>query len=159
MEWNKIKERKILIRRFIREDIVLYRIAKELGIDLASKYDKDYERHVKYGTTFFIPLDERDRLIEEIARKITDEKLLQIFNELKPEDFLGIGFRGRYYVYEEGKGLKLENAWEQVKRDVLEALDVTGERGYAFLKAIIMLHEEGKWEGDYYGAYQKKLFP
>jgi len=152
MGWNKARERAILIRRFIREYIALYRIAKELGIGLASKYDDAYEKYLRYGYTFYIPLDERDRLTEEIAKAVSDDKLVEIFNELKPEDILGIGFRGRYYVYEEDRGLRLENSWERVKRDVLEALKVTGERGYAFLKAIIMLHEEGKWKGDYYGA-------
>jgi len=152
MEWNKHMERAILIRRFIREDLTLYRIAKDLGLNVASKYDEIYEKHLKFGYTFYIPFDERDRLIDEIARTITDEKLVKIFDELKPEDILGIGFRGKYYVYEEGKGLRLESAWERVKRDVLEALEETGERGYAFLKAIIILHEEGKWSGDYYGA-------
>ncbi len=131
---------------------MLYRIAKELGIDAASKYDKDYEKHLRYGHMFYISPDERDKLIEEIAKAISDDRLVEIFNELKPKDFLGLGFRGKYYVYEEGRGLRLENAWKRVKRDVLDALEVTGERGYAFLKAIIMLHEEGKWKGDYYGA-------
>ena len=152
MNWSKVKERTLLIRRFIREDVILYRIAKELGIDIASKYDNSYEKHLKYGYTFYIPLDDRDKLIEEIARKITDERLLEIFNELKPRDFWGLGFRGRYYTFDENKGLRLENSWERVKRDVLEALEETGERGYAFLKAIILLHEEGKWSGDYFGA-------
>jgi hypothetical protein len=40
----------------------------------------------------------------------------------------------------------------KLKRDVLEALNQTGERGHAFLKAIVILHEYGKWSGDYYGA-------
>lgn len=151
-ECDKVRERVLLIRRFIHEDILLYRLAKELGIDMASKYDKAYEEHLKYGYSFYIPLEERAILIEEIAKKISDEKLLDLFNEFKPEDILGIGFRGRYYVYERGKGLRLENGWESVKKDTWEALEITEERGYAFLKAIILLYKEGKWKGDYYGA-------
>ncbi len=152
MIWDKKKERFILIRRFIRDDIALYRIAKELGVKIASKYDDAYEKHLRYGYTFYIPYNERDEIIKEIASVIRDEKLVEIFNELKPKDLLGIGFRGKYYVYEEGKGLRLENAWNLIKKDVLEALKITGERGYAFLKAIIMLYREGKWKGDLYGA-------
>lgn len=152
VEWDKVKERVLLIRRFAHEDVLLYRLAKELGIDVASKYDKAYEEYLKYGYSFYMPLEERTILIEEIAKRISDEKLLDLFNQLRPRDILGIGFRGRYYVYEEGRGLRLENGWESVKKDVQEALEITKERGYAFLKALILLHKEGKWKGDYYGA-------
>lgn len=152
MNFSKNEERKILLRRFIAEDVVLYKMAKNLNIDLASKYDNAYERYLRYGSLFYFSRDDKNRLIDEIARKISDEELINVFNALKPRDFLGVGFRGRYYVYEEGKGLRLENAWDQVKKDVFEALEIAGERGYAFLKAIILLHEEGKWKGDYFGA-------
>ncbi|MCD6513824.1 MAG: hypothetical protein J7L07_02765 [Candidatus Odinarchaeota archaeon] len=153
MDEDRIMERRILLRRFFAsDDVVLYRIARELGLNIASKYDEAYERSLKSGSYFYIPYNERDVLIEEIAREISDEKLIKFFNELKPRDVLGLGFRGKYYVYDESEGLKLGSAWEQVKQDVMEALDITGERGYAFLKAIIILHDMRKWSGDFYGA-------
>ena len=153
MDEYQVTERKILLKRFLAsEDVALYKIAKELGLHIASKYDDSYERSLKSGSYFYIPYNEKDVIIEEIAHEISDEKLIELFSELRPRDFLGLGFRGKYYIYDENKGLKIGNAWERVKQDVIEALNITGVRGYAFLKAIIILHEEGKWYGDLYGA-------
>jgi hypothetical protein len=151
MNWDKLKERFILLRRFISDSLELYKIGREIGVDIVKRYDHAYNEYLK-GTYFYIPHDEREEIIREIARVIKDDKLIEIFNRLKPRDILGIGFRGKYYSYEEGKGLTIENAWEKVKKNILEALNQTDERGHAFLKAIVILHEDGKWSGDYYGA-------
>jgi len=145
-------ERFRLLKRFLREDADIFRIGDELGLECVSKYREEYRRHQVAGSYFYIPYDEKDAVISEIARSISDQKLVEVFSRFKPRDFLGIGFKGRYYIYEEGKGLKIGSAWDDVKKNVLEALDQLGERGYAFLRAIVELHEEGKWNGDYYGA-------
>lgn len=149
---SQVREKAILLRRFIREDIELYRIAKEIGLTIANKYDERYLRHEKYGEYFYVPYDDKDHIIEEISRYISDGKLVETFVRLKPRDWLGIGFRGKFYAYEENRGLIVGDATEEVKKDVFEALNQLGERGYAFLKSIVEFHEEGKWKGDYYGA-------
>jgi hypothetical protein len=147
-----IEERKILMNRFIREEVELYNVAKEIGLAIASRYDEKYLRHQKSGEYFYIPSDEKNHLIEEIARSISDEMLLEIFTRLKPRDWSGVRFRGKFYIYEEDKGLTLGDATKEIRKDVFEALNLLGERGYAFLMSIIELHEEGKWKGDFYGA-------
>mgnify|MGYP000049956042 CR=1 FL=1 len=152
MNPDKVSERIMLLRRLLRDED-LYKLAKKLGISEASEYDNEYEQYLKSQRSFFmLRSEDKERLIEKIAQKASDEVLVEFFNAARPKDPFGVGFRGRYYVYDEFRGLRLENGWEEVKRDVFEALKITGERGYAFLKAIIDLHDIGKWKGDWYGA-------
>ena len=143
--WDeKRQERLMLLARFMRdEDLV--QIALELGLDeRVTEYKKRYEEARKRGFAFYLPSEERRWLVTEIAEKIADEKLAEIFNKLKPEDRLtDIGcFRGKYYTYCEGGELLLHGSWDEVKRDVFDALEQTKERGYAFLKAIIKLTKD-----------------
>jgi len=141
---EKLRERLMLLARFMRdEDLV--QIALELGLDeRVTEYRKHYEETRKRDFSFYLPSEERRRLIAETAEKISDEKLAEIFNKLKPKDRLtDIGcFRGKYYTYYEGEEFLLHGSWDEVKRDVFEALEQTKERGYAFLKAIITLTKE-----------------
>jgi len=141
---ERLRERLMLLARFMR-DKDLIQIALELGLDgRVTEYKRRYEESRRRGYSFYLPSEERRRLITEIAEKITDEKLAEIFNKLKPEDRLtDIGcFRGKYYTYYEGGELLLHGSWDEVKRDVFDALEQTKKRGYAFLKAIIKLTKE-----------------
>ena len=149
---DKITERRILLRRFLREDTEVYRIGKELGLRSVDKYDEKYRRHQRFGTHFYFPSKDKEEILEEMVSVVSDEKLVEIFSRLKPEDWYGVGFRGNFYVYNERGELSIGSALEDVKKDVFEALRHTGERGYAFLKAIVELHEEGRWSGDWRGA-------
>ena len=138
-------ERRVLLQWFVKDDAELYRVAKELDLQIVNTYDKDYEQHQRRGTYFHIRYDEKDKIVEKIASSISDEKLVETFARIKPKSWYDLGFRGKFYQYQDGSAdLVLCNAWKDVKRDVLEALSQTGERGYAFLKAIVELHEEGK---------------
>jgi len=141
---EKLRERMMLLARFIRdEDLV--KIALELGLtERVTRYEESYKATKSSGSRFYLPYGERERLIEVIARRITDEKLAEVFNKLKPEDNLTDVkcFRGKYYTYYEGREFLLHGSWDEVKRDVLEALEQTKERGYAFLKAIVMLTKD-----------------
>jgi len=144
LQEEKLRERVMLLTRYMRdEDLV--EIALELGLaEMVAKYRDRYELAKKRGSGFYLPYGEREKLIEAIAKKITDEKLAEIFNRLKPEDRLRDikRFRGRYYTYHEGGEFLLHGSWDEVKRDVFEALEQTKERGYAFLKAIITLTKD-----------------
>jgi len=46
----------------------------------------------------------------------------------------------------------LENRQENLKKEIQNALEETGKRGFYFLKAIIELYKEGKWDKAYGGA-------
>jgi len=154
---DKLEERKLLLTRFL-EDEELYELAKELGLEIAKKFEDEYERSNKEGFAFYLSSDEREEILEEVAKAISDEKLLEFFNRVRPKDDLEVGcFRGNYYTYDRKKGLSLRSSWDEVRRDVLEALEQTGERGYAFLRAIVELYEEDE-ECDYwYGPSYSKI--
>jgi len=40
------------------------------------KYADVYERHLRMGYTFYILSDDRARLIEEVAKRISDKRLI-----------------------------------------------------------------------------------
>lgn len=149
---EKKVEKERIIRRFIKGSRELYRLGKVLGIEWLHKYDEDYLRSQMSQSYFYIPSEDEEKLVREIASRISDEALKESFDTLQPRDWLGCGFRGRYYAYREGEGLRFEDSWPQVKKDVMEVLAQLGERGYLFLKAILELNQEGKWSGDYFGA-------
>jgi hypothetical protein len=146
------EEKRKLIERFITDSKELYKLGKEAGIRWLGKYDEDFERSKKTGSYFYIHSEDEKKLAQELADCIADEKLKEVFNKLRPRNWQGLGFRGKYYTYEERKELQTESIWHQVKRDVEEAIAQLGERGFFFLKALIELHREGKWEGDIFGA-------
>jgi len=148
----KTRERLILLKRFVREDVDIYRLGEQVGLERVHKYREEFKRRQVSRGYFYIPYDEKDGILNDIADSISDEKLVDFFSNLKPTDWLGIGFKGQFYTYSEGERLTMRNASEDVKKDVLEALNQVGERGYALLKAIAELHDLGKWIGDYYGA-------
>lgn len=149
----KQHEKLLLIQRFIREDTDLYKVGKELGLNVVDKYDEEYIQHQKHGKIYFyFPYKEKDKIIEEIAQIISDEKLIEVFSRLKPRDWLNIGFKGKFFTYAESKGLTFDSVWDDVKKDIFEVLEQLGERAYAFLKAIIELHADGKWSGYTSGA-------
>ena len=138
---DKLRERMMLLTRFMRdEDLVEIALELDLTEHIVS-YRESYEVAKSKGSSFYLPYGEREKLIAIIAKKITDEKLAELFNRLRPEDRLTDikCFRGRYYTYCEGGEFLLRGSWDDVKRDVFEALEQTKERGYAFLKAIIVL--------------------
>ena len=144
LQKDKLQERIMLLTRYMKDDDLI-EVALEANLsEYIAKYRESYEAAKRRGTSFYLPYGERDELILRIAEKITDEKLAEVFNRLKPEDRItDVGcFRGKYYTYYDGKEFLLHGSWEEVKRDVFEALDQTKERGYAFLKAIIMLTKD-----------------
>ena len=139
---EKVKERVMLLIRYMRdEDLV--DIATDIGLGkYVEKYKEGLEEAKRSGLSFYIPYEERRDLIFKIARNISDERLAEVFNKLKPDDRLLTGldcFRGKYYTYCVGGEFLLHGSWNEVRRDVIEALEQTKERGYAFLKAIIEL--------------------
>lgn len=158
MMQEKKVEREKLIHRFIRREKQLYELGRKLNISWLNKYREEYERSLKGQGYFYIPSEDEKRLIEEIASRISDETLKETFDALKPKDSLvGCGFRGKYYYYIEGKELQFGDSQAQVKREVSEVLSQLGERGFMFLKALVELHREGRWQGDLFGASYSEL--
>jgi hypothetical protein len=152
---NKIKEREILFNRYIWNDKITYKTGKALDLKSFDICEVEWERAKKYNRYFAIPSESRDKLIKELKerlRSISDEKLVELFSHVEPKNGQGLEFRGNFYIYKNDGHLKVASAWDEVKRNVIEVLNETGETGWAFLKAIIIIHEKEKWSRDFEGA-------
>lgn len=150
---DKSSERRILLKRFFWKDRALYRIGKVAGLDWFNKFDRKFARD-KYA---YFSLDEKREAIEKIVSIRSDETFIKAVNEvLKFESpkYLTIDrFVGKYYYFDKDSMLfKIENRQDIVRKEVREALKETGEAGYFFLKAIIELWKEGRWDDAYGGA-------
>lgn len=144
---GKIEERKILLRRFFRSGEKLYNIGKYLNLKWFNQFDEEF----KLREWIYFSSDKEKEAIDLIANSISDEELGYILEKFEPS-LWGIDcFRGEHYSFENGV-FEIRNRQNEVREAVLDALGVTGERGYAFLKAIINIYEEGKWDSAYGGA-------
>jgi len=143
VEKEKNEERWTLLSRFFSN--VLYKIGKFLNITWFDQFDDDFEFA---GVVYFYGDKEKEAL-KLIVNSITDEKLKEIFERFEPNLWGIDSFFGKYYTFVNGK-FEIGSRHGEVRENVLEALSKAGERGYAYLKAIIDLYEEGRW--DYEGA-------
>lgn len=142
---EKIEERRILLFRFYSGK--LYEIGKFLDISWFNQLDEEF----KSGGWIFLYGDNEKEALNLIANSISDKKLEEVFDRFEPNLWSIESFLGKYYTFVNVK-FRIGSNHNAVRRDVLKALSETGERGYAFLKAIISLYEEGKSDSLYGGA-------
>lgn len=142
---EKIEERRILLFRFYSGK--LYEIGKFLDISWFNQFDEAFE------FAGCVPLygDNEKEALNLIVNSISDKKLEEVFERFEPNLWNIESFLGKYYTFVNGK-FSIGSKHNEIRKDVLKALSETGERGYAFLKAIISLYEEGKCDSVYGGA-------
>jgi hypothetical protein len=142
---EKIEERWVLLSRFFSGK--LYEIGKFLDISWFIQFDEDFE------FAGCVPLygDNEKEALNLIVNSISDKKLEEVFERFEPNLWNIESFLGKYYTFVNEK-FRIGSKHNEVRKDVLKALSDTGERGYAFLNAIISLYEEGKCDSVYGGA-------
>ncbi|NHV98773.1 MAG: hypothetical protein HA496_03905 [Thaumarchaeota archaeon] len=148
---NKDAERRILLQRVFYKDRDLYKIGKFAGIAWFNKFEAKFERDI-YA---YFADEERREAVEKITLEVSDEKFIDAFNKVFKEEprYIEIDrFIGEHYYFDVNTGLRLENRQENLKKEIRSALEETGKRGFYFLKAIIELYKEGKWDKAYGGA-------
>jgi len=148
---DKALERKILLRRVFRGDRDLYKIGKLAGLAWFDKFEAKFERD-RYA---YFANDERREAIEKIVSELPDDNFVETVNKVfrEEERYVEIDrFVGEHYYFDISTGLKLDNKQEELKKEILRALEETNGRGYYFLKAVIELHKERKWDRAYGGA-------
>jgi len=150
---DKFAERRILLKRFFWRDRALYQIGKSAGLEWFNKFDGKFARD-KYA---YFSLDEKREAIEKIVGISSDETFIKAVNEalkLEPPKHLTIDrFVGKHYYFDkDNMSFKLEDRRDIIRKEVKGALKETGEAGYFFLKAIIELWKEGRWDDAYGGA-------
>jgi hypothetical protein len=150
---DKVKERKILLSRFFRNDRRLYQVGKSAKIGWFDKFDRRFGKD-KYA---YFAREEEAEAIDMLAQPETlgDQKFIEALNEVGPPGYMKIDrFVGKYYYFDD-KGdsiFKLEDKRDGVRDDVRGVLEDTKGRAYYFLKAIISLQEQGQWDRAYGGA-------
>lgn len=149
----KGRERRILLRRFFYDDRRLYRLGKAAGLSWFNGLDYRFGR----DEFAYMAMEEKREAMDNLSNPsmLSDRDFISALNRVGPPKYMVIDrFVGRYYYFDSrGEGIfKLENRQDEVRRDVLGALEDTKGRAYYFLKAIIKLYYEGRWDRAYMGA-------
>jgi hypothetical protein len=152
MQELRIEERNILLRRFFYDDRRLYKLGKASGLKWFDNFDY---RFGKDEYAYFAAEEKQEALMKLTnPKELNDEIFVSALNEVGPPKYMWIDrFVGKYYYFNAEEGaFKLENRQDGVRKEVLGALEDTRGRAYYFLKAIIELHDEDKWDKAYGGA-------
>ena len=119
-EEDKVVERKILLKRaFPRHQ--LFEIGRKFAIPYFERFENAWS------------IDE-DQAAFEIASKISDSQLKEIFNLKKPRKWAV--FRGKYYTLEDGV-LSPDGCWEKIKTGIRQIKMKHGRRGLEVLRAFL----------------------
>lgn len=148
---NKEEERRILLRRLFYTDRDLYKIGKLANIPWFNKFEAKFE---KDNYAYFAD-EERKESLERIVKELTDDKFIEAVNKIffEKERYIEIDrFVGEHYYFDVSTGLKLENRQKELKKEIWNALNETKGRSFYFLKALIELYKEEKWDKAYGGA-------
>ena len=148
---DKKAERKIILRRLFYNDRDLYKIGRLAGLDWFSRFEAKFERD-RYA---YFADEERKEAIERIASELPDSKFVEVVNNVFKEEKRYVEIDrvvGEHYYFDVSTGLRLDNKQEELKKEIWSALEETNGRSYYFLKAIIELYKEGRWDRAYGGA-------
>lgn len=152
MEKLETEERNILLKRFFYADRRLYKLGKATGLKWFDNFDYRFNRD-EYA---YFAAEEKQEALMKLSnpKEINDEMFISALNETGPPKYMEIDrFVGKYYYFNAEEGIfMLENRQNDVREEVIGALGDTKGRAYYFFKAIINLHDEGKWDKAYGGA-------
>jgi len=146
------EERKILLRRFFYDDRRLYRLGKASKLKWFDTFDYKFGKD-DYA---YFAMEEKEEALRKLVNptEVNNEKFISALNEIGLPEYRGIDcFVGKCYYFDSKGGIfKLENRQCDICKEVFGALKDTKGRAYYFLKAIIELYNEGKWDRAYRGA-------
>ena len=152
MEKLQTKERKILLRRFFYDDRRLYGLGKACGLNWFDDFDYKFGKD-DYA---YFAMEEKEEAFGRLINptEVIDEKFVSALNKIRPPKYRGIDcFVGKYYYVDNKDDIfKLENRQDDIRKEVFGVLKDTKGRACSFLKAIIGLYNEGKWDKAYRGA-------
>ena len=148
---DKLEERKIILRRFFSTDMQLYQLGKLAGIEWFNIFERKFS-HDQYA---YFAEEERREARNLILNIEDDAKFIAVLNDPsgQPKYNPRIDrFVGEHYFYNRSTGFELSDKRNVLREEVRGALEETKGRGYFFLKAIIDLEKEDKWDRAYGGA-------
>lgn len=119
-EEDKVLERKILLKRaFSRPQ--LFEIGRKFAIPYFERFESAW-------------IIDEEQAAFEVASKISDTQLKEIFNFQKPRQWAV--FRGKHYTLEEG-ALSLDGSWEKIKTSIRQIKMKYGKNGLEVLRAFL----------------------
>ena len=147
---DKLEERKILLRRFFWKDRQLYQLGRLAGIEWFEIFERKFS-HDQYA---YFAEEERKEAQKHILDIQDDTKFIEVLNDpsVQPRYMEIDRFVGEHYFYDRSTGFELSDKRTLLREEIRGALEETKGRGYFFLKAIIDLKKEGKWDRAYRGA-------
>jgi hypothetical protein len=118
---DRVIELKILLKRcFPRNQ--LFEIGRELSLP--------YFEHVENAW-----LVDEDQAAFEIASKIGDSKLKEVFQAYRSREW--VTFRGKHFTFEDGNLLP-EGSWEALESNLRQVMKKHGKKGFEVLKAFLV---------------------
>ncbi|WP_309491897.1 peptidylprolyl isomerase [Candidatus Hecatella orcuttiae] len=151
---DKLAERRMLIKRFYYNDKDLYNMGKQAGLEWFNQFD---EKHKTAKLQFFTDR-EREEALEKIIQVNSDEKFIEILNKVGWPVWINIDrFVGEHYFFDKKRGFELGDRRNSVRDMVRKVLDERGEKVYCFLKALIQLYREGRWDAARGGALTEDI--
>jgi hypothetical protein len=147
---DRLEERKIILRRFFFSDKQLYQLGRLASIDWFNMF----ERKFSLDQYAYFAEEERREALERVLNIEDDAKFIEALNDpsVQPKYIEIDRFIGEHYFYDRSTGFELSDKRNILRKEVQGALEETKGRGYFFLKAIIDLEAEGKWDRAYDGA-------
>ena len=147
---DRLGERKIILRRFFRSDRQLYHLGKLARIEWFNMFERKFS-HDQYA---YFAEEERREARKHILNVEDDKKFIEILNDptVQPQYMDIDRFIGEHYFYDRSTGFELSDKRSILREEVRGAIEDTKGRGYVFLRAIIDLENEGKWDQAYGGA-------
>lgn len=143
-------ERRLLLTRLFYSDRDFYQLGKATAIQWFDIFDPKFRKD-KYA--YFAP-EEKLEVIDKLVRKPSDRKLVNAINTLlnsKQLYFAVDRFVGEHYYFD-GRSVELTDRTPEIEKSVKNVLAETKGRVRYFLKALILLHREDRWDKAYRGA-------
>lgn len=145
---DRATERRLILWRFFQNDKRLFELGRRCGISWFDMYKRKFTKD-EYA---YFAREERKEAEEQIVNLTDDVKFVEGLNKIGKPKYMEIDrFIGEHYFFD-GEIFEGANKSDLLRDIVSNALKETKERGYFFLKAIIKLYQEGKWDRAYGGA-------
>lgn len=141
----------LLQRLFHRNDSDLYKLGREANIAWFDRFAPKFEKDI-YA---YFSDEERKQGLEKVVSIIPSARFVSVVNTVfrEKERFLTIDrFVGTRYYFDPVVGIALDNRQEEIRQGVRDAIKDTKGRGYFFLRAIVELYRENRWDRGYGGA-------
>lgn len=146
-----VEERRILLRRLFYTDRDFYNIGKLGGIKWFETFDAKFGK----DTYAYFADEERKEALDLITKELPDDSFIKAVNTVygEKERYHDIDtFVGRHYYFDKKTRVKCEDRRSELEQQTRNALKDTKGRGFYFLKAVIDLNKEEKWDRAYGGA-------